>query len=105
MSDILSLCADELIRRYGSRSLSPVEVTRAALERPSSAYDSHPAPAARIAWVERLRGSPGELENGAPAWDLLEDRSALEAIMTDVIEERLRRLAASVPEDEEAQAA
>jgi aspartyl-tRNA(Asn)/glutamyl-tRNA(Gln) amidotransferase subunit A len=33
MSDMLSLSAAELIQQYRARKLSPVEVTRAALER------------------------------------------------------------------------
>jgi Zn-dependent protease with chaperone function len=56
-----------------------------ALEREPSAYDSHPSPKERIAWVRAL-GAEGE--SGAsdePAWAVFSDREALELAMTDQV--------------------
>ena len=53
-----------------------------ALEREPSAYDSHPSPKERIAWVRAL-AAPGATDDGdAQAWDLFSDRDALERTMT-----------------------
>jgi Zn-dependent protease with chaperone function len=87
----------------------------AALTREPSAYDSHPAPRDRIAWVhacERALGVSSKSEDGAGraahgavpsrettvtgadrdvlAWSLFEAQAALEEQMTDEVRERVR---------------
>jgi Zn-dependent protease with chaperone function len=66
------------------------QATQAALEEKASAYDSHPAPSQRIAWVERLQNAPQVADDGAPAWDLLDDRDALQAQMTELVNGRVQ---------------
>ena len=62
------------------------------LSRPTSPYDSHPAPSDRIALLERL-GSPGETDAGAePVWHLFQDPDALQAEMTEKIEAIVREM-------------
>jgi len=56
------------------------------LSRPTSPYDSHPAPKDRFELLERLGAQDQEDEDPAPVWDLLEDPDALQAEMTEVIE-------------------
>jgi Zn-dependent protease with chaperone function len=66
------------------------EALQAALQQKGSAYDSHPAPAQRIAWVERV-ASPAEVDDdGAPAWDLLDERDTLQAQMTELVNGRVQ---------------
>jgi Zn-dependent protease with chaperone function len=60
-----------------------------AMGEPGSAYDSHPAPRQRIAWVERLQGAPDVPSDGAPAWSLMGDRELLEQAMTAQVNEHL----------------
>lgn len=60
---------------------------QAALSAPASPYDSHPAPADRIAWVTALGASgqgsaPGDQ---ASSWSLLEGREGLERMMTEKV--------------------
>jgi hypothetical protein len=74
------------------------EALRAALEEKGSAYDSHPAPAQRIAWVERAAAQHAEVvDDGAPAWDLLDDRDALQAQMTELVNGRVQLAVAMHP--------
>lgn len=48
-----------------------------------SAYDSHPSPKDRIAWVRRLATNPlPALEDERDAWSLFEDRERLQLAMT-----------------------
>ena len=57
------------------------------MEADPSAYDSHPAPRDRIAWVHRLATANAEssADDHQPVWSLFEDRDALERRMTDHI--------------------
>jgi Zn-dependent protease with chaperone function len=61
------------------------EVAQAMSAEPS-AYDSHPRPIDRVAWVGDVAGQhaaqPGD---AAPAWDLFADREALERRLTDEV--------------------
>jgi Zn-dependent protease with chaperone function/tetratricopeptide (TPR) repeat protein len=57
------------------------------LERETSLYDSHPAFAERIRWVEAIStmgNAPAETEE-SDAWSLFADRAAIEREMTDII--------------------
>jgi Zn-dependent protease with chaperone function len=66
-------------------------VIEAELNREPTAYDSHPAPRDRIAWVTAL-GAGGEgQDDGSNAWSLFEDRDALERAMTDEIRVNVSR--------------
>jgi Zn-dependent protease with chaperone function len=59
-----------------------------AMRAEPSPYDSHPAPAQRLAWVGAL-DAPGEPDarDGDDAWTLLNDREALEKHMTAQVRE------------------
>jgi hypothetical protein len=65
-----------------------------ALNRQPSAYDSHPRPVDRFAWVEALgaQGGPEEPDDCADAWSLFDDREALEREFTEDIMTGLRAL-------------
>lgn len=56
-----------------------------------SAYDSHPAPAARFAWVRALaaQGPERTREDDAEAWTLFASRAGLEAQMTAEVRKRV----------------
>lgn len=60
------------------------EAIEQALRREPSAYDSHPAPADRIAWVHRLATPEAEssADDRDPVWSVFEDRDELERLMT-----------------------
>jgi hypothetical protein len=62
------------------------------MSRPSSAYDSHPAPRERIALLEQLNLTDSFEKNPALVWDLLPDTPALQAEMTGVIQANLIRM-------------
>src|SRR5262249_27994343 len=63
----------------------------AALARPPSAYDSHPPPEQRIRWGRALAvPAPADEPTGA-AWDLFDDREALERQMTEEIRVNVKR--------------
>lgn len=73
----------------------PKEVADAEAEilsRPTSPYDSHPAPRDRIELLERLGAHGKADEDPEPVWNLLENPDALQAEMTELIE-RLVQLA------------
>jgi Zn-dependent protease with chaperone function len=59
----------------------------AHLEAKPSSYDSHPAPADRIAYVRAMDapGRPHAEADASPAWDLFEAREAVEKSMTDAL--------------------
>lgn len=59
------------------------------MSRPASPYDSHPPPAERIALVEALSAPTDASSGNEPAWDLFEERAAIEQRMTDLIRERI----------------
>jgi Zn-dependent protease with chaperone function len=72
---------------------NPDEVTSAidaALDRPPSPYDSHPAPRQRLAWVRAL-AAPGKpaADDDHPAWDLFDDRAQLELSMTEKVRQNV----------------
>ncbi|MBI5542262.1 MAG: M48 family metalloprotease [Deltaproteobacteria bacterium] len=76
-----------LYRYVPSSPLDEQEIERAikaALDAAPSAYDSHPAPSARFAYVKAVP-SPASGEEPGTAWELLEDHEALEREMTDQI--------------------
>jgi hypothetical protein len=56
------------------------------LSRPTSPYDSHPAPRDRIELLERLGAQGKEDEYPEPVWDLLEKPESLQAEMTELVE-------------------
>lgn len=66
------------------------ESIAAELEREPTAYDSHPAPMTRFAYVRALPGLPEVPEEAGTAWELFEDRMALEREMTDQIRESVQ---------------
>jgi Zn-dependent protease with chaperone function len=69
------------------------EVVASAMNRAASPYDSHPPPADRIAWVERLTAEapPETAADVGPAWALLSNREAIEKRMTDEVRTRLAK--------------
>jgi Zn-dependent protease with chaperone function len=71
--------------RFAPREPAPEEEVRAAVEQALAAepspYDSHPCPRDRIAWVAGIAATP-EPDDASPAWELFEDREALERLMT-----------------------
>lgn len=89
----------------GEEQLAQLEEREAAvMDRPTSPYDSHPAPKDRIALLERLETS-GEVEgDGGPVWALLPERKALQAEMTGIIQanvnQRYARRSERRPEQE-----
>jgi Zn-dependent protease with chaperone function len=60
------------------------------MARPSSPYDSHPAPRERLALIKRIQTAGFFDEDPRPACALLPDASQLQAEVTAEIEERLR---------------
>jgi len=63
----------------------------AAMNDAGSAYDSHPPPGKRIAWVSRLASEPAAAADAdAPAWGMFANREALEREMTALANDRLR---------------
>ena len=66
----------------------------AALQAEPSAYDSHPSPSNRFAWVRLMPtgGAAVSADDDSPAWDLFSDRSALECSLTDVVREQVSSL-------------
>lgn len=62
-----------------------------SFRRQPSPYDSHPAPADRVRWVEGLgaAGGPPAADDDEPVWSLLADREALERQLTAEVRRRL----------------
>jgi len=70
-----------------------------ALNRKPSPYDSHPAPADRIAWVRAL-GAVGvhAISDGDPAWSLFADPDGLEQQMTAEVRDNVaNQLGVEIP--------
>ncbi len=69
------------------------QAVAAALNAQPSPYDSHPAPAQRLAWVHAISATPtGDLSDGdAEAWSLFTERAAIEARMTEEIRANVQR--------------
>jgi len=70
-------------------ALEVERLTQEALTREPGAYDSHPSPAQRFAWVEKVaaiapprHADPGDQDE---AWSLFEDRAELEEYMTATV--------------------
>lgn len=59
--------------------------------KPSSPYDSHPAPRDRLALIQRIKVSGFFDHDPRPAWDLIPDAIRLQEETTAKIEERLRQ--------------
>ena len=74
---------------------SPPEVIEAAfkeaMEERTSAYDSHPAPQKRFAWVKRLKITGEKTDDGKTAWELLENPQSLEESMTKELFENVKQ--------------
>jgi len=68
------------------------EAVAEAIERKSSAYDSHPAPAERFALVHALPANArtAEADDDLPAWSLFADAEALQHLMTAQVRENVR---------------
>jgi hypothetical protein len=64
-------------------------LTQEALTREPGAYDSHPSPAQRFAWVEKVAAAApprhADPADEAEAWSLFEDREELEVYMTTTV--------------------
>jgi Zn-dependent protease with chaperone function len=64
------------------------DAIREVMERQPTAYDSHPAPGQRLAWAAALAvARPPGPGDDLPAWDLFEDRDAIERRMTADVRE------------------
>jgi Zn-dependent protease with chaperone function len=69
---------------------SASEQLHAALSRTPSPYDSHPAPADRIRWVEQIPGTAEpSSEPSASAWTIFSDRAAQERELTLLVYQQL----------------
>jgi Zn-dependent protease with chaperone function len=62
-----------------------------SMRRPSSAYDSHPAPHNRLSLIERIKTEDAASDDPRPAWDLIEDASQVQWEATSLLEKNLRR--------------
>jgi Zn-dependent protease with chaperone function len=63
-----------------------------SMKRPTSQYDSHPAPQQRIAWIERLQLAEAEAQdNPRPALDLFPNPEQLQREMTGRIMKNARK--------------
>jgi Zn-dependent protease with chaperone function len=83
---------DNLYEHLRAVPLDPAQVAarvRSALEAKPTPYDSHPAPADRIAWVRNL---PAQRAcDGRPAWSALQHREQLEQQITTLINHTLQQ--------------
>ena len=61
-----------------------------AMNTPTSAYDSHPAPCERLAYIERIRNNGYDHRDTRPAWDLLSSSATLQEEMTEEVVSNLR---------------
>jgi Zn-dependent protease with chaperone function len=68
------------------------EAYESLLNRPTSPYDSHPAPIDRFRMIEQLEGIPQVQTDPSPAWDLIDDIANLQLKMTRVIQQRIPQL-------------
>jgi Zn-dependent protease with chaperone function len=59
--------------------------------RPTSPYDSHPAPRERLALLEQMDAINCAAGGAAPVWDLLPNGESLQEEMTVVVEENVRQ--------------
>jgi len=95
---------------------SPQDIERAvteALDAKASSYDSHPAPADRIAMVRALTAvvdTESDDSDGEQAWSLFAEREALERLMTDRLRDRFATehgviLANAEPEEDKVRSA
>ncbi|HEX7831313.1 MAG TPA: hypothetical protein VF787_16775, partial [Thermoanaerobaculia bacterium] len=68
------------------------EAVEEALNRKSSAYDSHPAPADRFKLVHALPQPPiaDQPDDAMPAWSLFTDPLAIQHLMTEQVRVNVR---------------
>ena len=70
-------------------TLEVERVTQEALTREPGAYDSHPSPAQRFAWVEKVAAAapprPADPADEDEAWSMFQDREELEVYMTATV--------------------
>jgi hypothetical protein len=66
------------------------EAYREALSTPASPYDSHPAAAQRIAWVEKMTGVPAPPVDERDAWSLFPDRNRVQDLLTRQVSSRIQ---------------
>lgn len=63
------------------------------LSRPTSPYDSHPAPRDRIELLQRLGARSGTDDTSEPVWNLFADPEALQEEMTGQVEDAVQAMA------------
>ena len=81
-----------------ARALDLAQINRAAsaaLLRSATDDESHPAPAQRAAWTRRYRGLVRD-ETGSQVRSLLSEPAALERVMADEIDRRVREYTATL---------
>jgi Zn-dependent protease with chaperone function len=66
------------------------EAYQEALSAPTSDYDSHPAPAQRLAWVDRMTGAPSPTPETSEAWSLFPEKGRIQELMTSQVGARLQ---------------
>jgi hypothetical protein len=66
------------------------QIYRMMMDAPDSPFDSHPPPNRRIAWVERLEGTPEPSGSRGEAIDLLPDKEHLQKTMTNQVAENVK---------------
>jgi Zn-dependent protease with chaperone function len=77
--------------KQGTESADELSDTEAEiLSRPTSPYDSHPAPRDRIELLERLGTHEGADDAAEPVWDLFADPEGLQAEMTGRVQALVR---------------
>jgi Zn-dependent protease with chaperone function len=67
------------------------EIEAEIMSRPTSPYDSHPAPSERIVLLEQLPEVDKVAERPALVWHLLPDAEELQAEMTDIVRANVRQ--------------
>jgi Zn-dependent protease with chaperone function len=76
----------------GAKTLQELEAAEAEIMRQAtSPYDSHPAPAERIALLEQWQTVDQPTPAPEPAWTLFVDGPALQTEMTDLVQTNVRR--------------
>jgi len=66
------------------------EAYQEALSTPASPYDSHPATAQRIAWVEKMTGVASPPMDERDAWSLFPDRNRIQELVTRQVSSRVQ---------------
>lgn len=73
-----------------------------AMSRPTSPYDSHPAPNERIKLLEAVDNTPSSPSSTEPVWELFPDPEALQIEMTGYIQANIDAHRAMMEEQQEA---